>query len=136
MTTNASTATVAKPGHAHPHRVDGSHDHHSEDSAAGHVARPTEPSRAVLVDVGEHTGALILTAPKEREGLEVEIHPVSDPSKRTHVWVLPREGGSAIVYAAVFPSLPAGNYAVVEPDGSLTAIVPVPANRVTRAVWG
>ena len=47
MTTNASTATVAKPGHAHPHRVDGSHDHHSEDSAAGHVARPTEPSRAV-----------------------------------------------------------------------------------------
>jgi hypothetical protein len=91
----------------------------------------------VLVDVGEHTGALVLTAPADREGLEVEIHPVSDASKRTHVWVLAREGrGGATVYAAVFPSLPAGDYAVIEPGGAITAIVTVPANRVTNATWG
>ena len=61
-----------------------------------------------MVDVGEHTGALVLTAPAEREGIEVEIHPASDPSRRTHVWVLPRAGRHGTVYAAVFPSLPAG----------------------------
>jgi hypothetical protein len=89
-----------------------------------------------MVDVGEHTGALILTASAEREGLEVEIHPVSDPARRTHVWVLPRASRDATVHAAVFPSLPAGDYAVIEPDGSITAVVPVPANQVTSATWG
>jgi hypothetical protein len=100
------------------------------------MARPTEPSRAVLIDVGEQTGALILTAPPEREGLEVEIQCVSEPGSRRHVWVLPRSGRESTVYAAVFPSLAAGDYAVIEPDGSITAVVPVPANQVTYAAWG
>jgi hypothetical protein len=89
----------------------------------------------VLIDVGEHHGALVLTASAECEGLEVEIHPVSDPSKRTHVWVLARVGTQAPVYAAVFPSLPAGDYAVLAPDGSTSLVVPVPANTVTSARW-
>ena len=79
----------------------------------GTSSRPAGPSQAVFVDVGEHTGALVLHAPAEREGLEVEIHPVADPSRRTHVWVLPR-AGRATVYAAVFPSLAAGDYAVLD----------------------
>jgi hypothetical protein len=126
---------VQEQGHCHPHWADRLGSHEVERAAVGHTPRPGEPSRAVLVDVGEHTGALILRSPAEREGLEVEIHPVSDPAKRTHVWVLPRVGRSATVYAAVFPSLPAGDYAVVGPDGSITAIVPVPANQVTSATW-
>ena len=99
-------------GHSHPHETPHLH-RHERDAApsAGHAAPPTEPSRAVLVNVGEHTGALILSAPAEREGLEVEIHPVLEPSQRTHVWVLPRAGREGTVYAAVFPSLAAGDYA-------------------------
>jgi hypothetical protein len=89
----------------------------------------------VLVDVGEHRGALVLTAPAECEGLEVEIHPTSDPSQRTHVWVLPRARRNATVYAAVFPSLPADDYAVAAPDGSTGMIVSVPPNQVTSAAW-
>ena len=115
--------------HPHPH-------HHQEESAAGESPRPTDPSRAVLLDVGERTGALVLKAPPEREGLEVEIHPASDPSRRTHVWVLPRAGRDATVHAAVFPSLLAGDYAVLEPDGSVATIVAVPPNQVTYASWG
>jgi len=88
------------------------------------------------VDVGEHAGALVLKAPAEREGLEVEIHPVSHPTRRTHVWVLPRVGREGTVFAAVFPSLPADDYAVLEPDGSIATTVSVPANRVTNATWG
>ena len=123
-------------GHSHPHETPHLH-RHERDAApsAGHAAPPTEPSRAVLVNVGEHTGALILSAPAEREGLEVEIHPVLEPSQRTHVWVLPRAGREGTVYAAVFPSLAAGDYAVIGPDGSITAVVPVPANKVTTASW-
>jgi hypothetical protein len=76
-----------------------------------------------------------LTAPAEREGFEVEIHPASDPSRHTHVWVLPRAGQSVTVYAAVFPSLPADDYAVAAPDGSTGMIVSVPPNQVTSAAW-
>ena len=100
------------------------------------ASAPTEPSRAVLLDIGEHTGALVLRATPEREGLEVEIHPVSDPSQRTHVWVLPRQGREGTVYAAVFPSLATGDYAVLEPDGSVAKTVAVPPNQVTSSTWG
>jgi len=75
-------------------------------------------------------------APAEREGQEVEIHPTSDPSQRTHVWVLPRAGRDGTVYAAVFPSLPTGDYVVLEPDGSVATTVAIAPNRVTNATWG
>jgi hypothetical protein len=90
----------------------------------------------VLLDIGEHAGALVLRAPAEREGMEVEIHPVSDPSRRTHVWVLPREGRDGTVYAAVFPSLPTGDYAVLKVDGSVATTVAIAPNHVTNATWG
>ena len=101
---------MSPPGHDQRHHGAHPGQHHSDGWPAGDSPRPTSPSRAVIVDVGEHTGALVLTAPAEREGLEVEIHPASDPSRRTHVWVLPRAGRHGTVYAAVFPSLPAGEY--------------------------
>jgi len=110
-------------------------EHRAGHGSAGHVARPSEPSQAVLVDVGEDTGALILRAGPDLEGLEVEIHPVADPTQRTHVWVLPRAGRDSTIYAAVFPRLAAGDYAVIGPDGAVTAVVPVPANQVTSARW-
>ena len=119
------------------------HHHHGHGSPVGVSPRPaaepsapTEPSRAVVLDIGEHTGALVLRAPAEREGLEVEIHPASDPSQRTHVWVLPRVGREGTVYAAVFPSLPTGDYVVLEPDGSVATTVAIAPNHVTNATWG
>ncbi len=121
--------------HVHSHLGRAHHAHPGEVPVAGEAPRPTGPSRAVMVDVGEHSGALVLTAPAEREGFEVEIHPASDASRHTHVWVLPRMGQGATVYAAVFPSLPDGDYAVLKPDGSTGMIVSVPANRVTSATW-
>ena len=121
--------------HPHPDSEGEDHQHHGQGSAAGEPPRPTGPSQAVMLDIGERTGALVLSAPAEREGLEVEIHPASDPSRRAHVWVLPRVGRDATVYAAVFPSLEAGDYTVLEPDGSIATTVSVPANQVTNATW-
>ena len=96
---------------------------------------PTAPSRAVVINVGEHTGALVLESVEERSGIEVEIHPVSHPGGRTHVWVLPREGRDGVIYAAVFPSLECGDYAILDLDGSIREVVSVPPNQVTHATW-
>lgn len=98
-------------------------------------ARPTEPGGAAWVDVGENVGALLLRSVSEREGLEVEIVSKGDPARRTHVWVLPRSVGSAVTYAALFPSLVAGTYLVLEPDGTDASEVVVAPGRVTVADW-
>jgi len=131
MTPVAWLDEVHEHGHRHVHQ-----DHeHVPVTPRSHAVAPSEPSRAVLLDVGENTGALILRSSASFEGREVEIHPVLHPERRTHVWILPRQGRESTVYAAVFPSLPAGDYAVIGPDGSVTAVVPVPANEVTSTNW-
>jgi len=88
-----------------------------------------------MVDVGATKGALILDSRAELEGVEVEIHPVSEPTKRTHVWVLPREGREGVIYAAIFPSLTTGDYAILGRDGTIATIVHVPPNTITHATW-
>ena len=88
-------AGQSHPSHdAHPRHHHG-HGRRPGTTPAGGGTSPHRPSRAVFLDIGEHTGALVLRAPAEREGLEVEIHPASDPSQRTHVWVLPGRAGTA-----------------------------------------
>jgi hypothetical protein len=120
--------------HVHPHVAPSSHTHGSAGEAA---APPTQPSQAVMLDVGANAGALVLGATAQRAGLEVEIHPDDAPERRQHVWVLPREGrGGSIVYAAVFASLPPGRFAVLETDGTVCCTVSVEANQVTYAQWG
>jgi hypothetical protein len=130
----ADVHTVTEEVHQHPHTHDhvGDHTHRH----AVEALPPTQPSRGVMLDVGELTGALILRSSPAREGLEVEIHPDGEPTRRTHVWVLPREGrDGATIYAAVFPRLAPGNYAVLEPDGRVGSMVAVPAKVVTYADW-
>jgi ABC-type Zn2+ transport system substrate-binding protein/surface adhesin len=118
--------------HAHgEHTDDHTHDVHAHIEAAP----PTEPSRAVVINVGDHTGALVLSSNEQRSGIEVEIHPVARPEARTHVWVLPREGRDGVVYAAVFPSLESGDYAVLDVDGTIASVVSVPPNQVTHSTW-
>jgi hypothetical protein len=96
---------------------------------------PTTASRSVVIDVGDDLGALVLTSTKARSGHEVEIHPLSQPEHRTHVWVLPREGRDGVVYAAIFPSLAIGEYAIIDVDGSIGDVVTVAPKTVTHASW-
>lgn len=99
-------------------------------------AEHAHPSTAVAVDVGDGRGALVLRAPIERAGLEVEIHPVGEARSRTHVWVLARAVDGRLAYAAVFPSLDEGRYVVLEPDGSPSCEVEVASGEVAFAYWG
>lgn len=115
----------------HTHSDGSVHDHAIE------AAPPTQASQAVVLDVGENSGALILRSSAQREGIEVEIHPSATPDKRTHVWVLPREGRDGEkVYAAIFPSLAPDSYSVLEMDGSVSSVIDVLANCVTYGSWG
>jgi len=100
----------------------------------GHQGRPAAVERGdrpCFALVSQHLGRQ-----RWRQCRVPEIHPASDLSRRTHVWVLPRVGREGTVYAAVFPSLPAGDYTVLEPDGSVATTVAVPPNQVTNATWG
>jgi hypothetical protein len=103
--------------------------------SAGENPRPTEASESVFIDVDETHGALLLHSTPEREGLEPEIYPVGNPDGRTHVWVLPRKAGDAITYAAIFPSLPAGDYVLVESDGVTETVITVTPGEVTIVEW-
>jgi hypothetical protein len=120
------------PSHVHPHP------HPDQGPAASGTAgeaRPTQPSRGVVVDIGEGVGALVLYADPEREWLEPEIHPQGEPGKRQHVWILERIVGSGSVYAAVFPSLPEGRYGVCSPAGETAQVVEISGGKVTEARW-
>ena len=122
--------------HAHTGTHEHSHAHPHRHPDPGETVAPIEPTGAICVDVGARRGALLLRSSPERAGLEVEIHPVSDPSARTHVWVLPRETGTgAISFAGVFPSLVPGRYAVLEPGDVSAHAVEVMAGIVTVADW-
>jgi hypothetical protein len=88
-----------------------------------------------MIDVGATKGALILDSRAEFEGVEVEIHPEREPLKRTHVWVLPREGRDGVIYAAIFPSLATGEYCVLDREGTVAIVVDVPPNKITHATW-
>jgi hypothetical protein len=67
---------------------------------------------AVLADLGEDRGALVLYVPEERRGEEIEIS--ADPlgAVRTHVAVRERRIGTNAVFAAFYPSLPAGEHTI------------------------
>ena len=90
----------------------------------------------MLLDIGHGRGAIVLRAPVERSGLEVEIHPVGRPDERTHVGVLPRAAGGRTTHAAVFASLEAGRYVVLGPDGEHDGEVEVTSGEVAFAFWG
>jgi hypothetical protein len=66
---------------------------------------------ALLVDIGGDAGALIVYAPDELIGAEIEIARADTPPRHpVHNVVRARQVGDEVVCAAVFPALPAGTY--------------------------
>lgn len=120
-------------GEHHSHTdsdVDSSHAHGASEAVA-----PTSPSRGVVISVDDTHGALVISAAVGDVGTEIEIFPRKDPTARTHVWVLAREGRDAITYAAVFPRVATGEYAILGSDGSIQHVLWVPPNEVTFTSW-
>jgi hypothetical protein len=97
------------------------------------------PSRAgsVVLDLGADVGALILDAPAELSGWEIEISPVADGAhaRRTHSLVRQRRTGAGTSYAAVYPGLAAGDYTVWRDALTPAGRVTIDGGQVTRYRW-
>jgi hypothetical protein len=98
------------------------------ESAAG----PTGPGTVVL-ELGADVGALILYTPAELDGVEIEIS--RDGSHRTHSQVRRRPMANATTYAAVYPSLAAGQYTIWRDEEHAAATAVITGGQVTSCRW-
>ncbi|MGC2191725.1 MAG: hypothetical protein WA751_05275 [Candidatus Dormiibacterota bacterium] len=94
-----------------------------------------DPSRAVMVDVGPGYGALVVMAPAELHGEEIEISPVEAPELRQHVCVLSRALPRDTVFAAVFPRLRGGDHLLWSPQGAPVLTVAISEGTVAQVSW-
>ncbi len=88
-----------------------------------------------MVDVGPGFGALVVTASADLCGAEIEVSPVATPQLRQHVYVLPRALPRGTAFAAVFPSLGAGDHLLWSPQGNPVMTVTVASGGVEEVNW-
>jgi hypothetical protein len=94
---------------------------------------------AVVLDIGDGIGALVVLMPAALAGVEIEARPlgVPAPGHLPHVAVLARPlPGGEPVHSAVFADLPAGTYELSErPSGPVRLTATVTGGAVADAVW-
>jgi hypothetical protein len=98
-----------------------------------HIHGPSGPGTVVL-ELGEGVGVLVLDAPPELNGREIEISP-SGGGHRTHSLVRERHLATGTVYAAVYPGLAAAEYTVWLDGGTPAGRVTVRGGQATRFRW-
>ena len=97
-----------------------------------HTLIPTRDA-TVVADIGDGVGALVLYTAPDQCGAEIDIEPVGRPAQRTHVAVRERQLVTGSVYAAFYPALAAGEYALLLPDGRRP--VTIEGGSVTEVAW-
>jgi hypothetical protein len=91
---------------------------------------------SLVVDIGGDTGALIVYAPPDLVGREIEIARADTSSGHpAHNVVRPRRVGRWVVHAAVFPDLPAGTYYRYRNGVGHEPSFAVAGGRVTEIDW-
>jgi len=100
----------------------------------GHTLAPTRDA-SVVADIGGDTGALVLYTPLEWCGAEIDIEPLGHPERRSHVAVRERQLPTGSVFAAFYPSLPAGHYTLALPPPDGPRPVTIEGGTVTEVAW-
>jgi hypothetical protein len=95
---------------------------------------PTEAG-AVVLEIGAGTGALVVCAPAELAGREIEISPAHQPGQRRHACIRERRGGGAISYAAIYDRLPPARYTIWHDRLTSVATITVTGGQVTSYDW-
>lgn len=103
-------------------------------SAAG-PHRHEAGGRTIVLDIGETTGALVLYTAADREGEEIEVCSLDGGRSRTHSQVHRRHLAKACIHAAVYPNLPAGEYAFSEVAPADRAHFSIRGGQVTEIDW-
>lgn len=88
-----------------------------------------------MVNVGPGFGALVVMAPVDLLGQEIEISAVETPRLRQHVYVLRRTLPRGTAFAAVFPSLPAGDHFLWSPRGVSVMTAVIREGRAEVVTW-
>src|SRR5262245_14105245 len=93
--------------HTHPHGHDDAHVHeHTHDHTEAH--RPHD--EAVVLEIGDDLGALVVYTDAALLHTEIEISPNGADGDRSHKDVLERVVAGRSLYAAVFDRIPSGMY--------------------------
>jgi hypothetical protein len=90
---------------------------------------------AVVLDIGDGVGALVLYTPDAYRGREIEVSPVGEDAPRTHTGVLERRAGGLTFCAAVYPALAAGAWRIWSDDPALPSLAVVQAGGVAEVDW-
>jgi hypothetical protein len=99
----------------------------------GHLTGTSDPG-SVILELGMSVGALVLDAPPQLHGHEIEISPVAG-GPRTHSLVRERRTATKTVHAAVYPALAQGDYVVWRADGTPAGRVSIRGGQATRFRW-
>jgi hypothetical protein len=100
-----------------------------------HASGPTGPG-TVIMELGADTGALILYTPADLDGAEIEISRPAEPAaRRTHAQVRQRPVAGVTKYAAVYSSLPAGEYTIWRDEDRPAATVTITGGQITNCRW-
>ncbi len=91
--------------------------------------------QGVMVDIGPGAGALVIYTREGLRGQEIEISPDGDDAKRVHTDVLRRRTAGGPVFAAVFGSLPEGEYRLWHETLLSPASVRIAGGQVTEVDW-
>ena len=97
------------------------------------LAGPSHPG-TVLLDIGGDTGALVIYAPGEMAGEEIEVSPRHQAGARTHALVRERQAGGGC-HAAVYPALPAGDYTIWRDRLTPADVVSVTGGEISQYRW-
>jgi hypothetical protein len=95
---------------------------------------PTDgPPDALVLDIGEDIGALILYAEEGCLGHEIDLTPVGAPrSHHMHTMIRRRRGVGREFIAGVYPELSEGDYTVWGLDGHPLGAVTIVGGRVSE----
>src|SRR5271157_3533026 len=116
-------------GHSHAHAH--SHDH----GLGGENYAARRHPEAVVLDIGDDLGALILHADAAMIGVEVEISATGRDHERSHKDVLEREIDGRPAYTAVFDKVLEGTYTLWVDDVARERDVAITGGAVSELDW-
>ena len=99
-----------------------------------HYAARSHPE-FVALELGDGLGALIVHTDAAMHGVEVEISPSEDDSRRSHKQVLERFIGGQPAYTLVYDRLAAGTYTLWADDTAPVRDVVVRDGAITELRW-
>lgn len=106
-------------------------------TAGAHHHHTLAPSGqgTVVLNIGGSIGAMVIHTPGSLHGHEIEVSPLSDPTRRTHAAVRARYVRGGVLWSVVIDDLPEGRYAIWRDPVTVLAEVDVTGGMVTEYEW-